>query len=623
MVIGVYAAIAHSGLMESLIPDPSCTYYNLLVQGFRDGHLSLRKDVPPELGRLSDPYDPSANAVYRTQPDGAHDLSYYRGRFYLYFGVTPVFLLFWPLSALTGDFLFSRQAATIFCSLGFLAAVGLLRSVWQRYFAEVNAGVVAACALALGLASGIPLLLSESEIYQVAISCGYMLGMLGLVGIWRALHSMETGWRWVAMASLAYGLAVGARPSLLFCAVVLLVPVIQARCERRRIRVLLLAAIIPIGIVGVGLLLYNALRFDDLFEFGQRYQLAANRPNTMQYFSPRYLWFNLRVYFFESVEWSRTFPFAQSMTAVPAPSGHGGMEGGFGILTNVPLVWLALAAPLACRGQLSSSGRGLRWFVTAVGLQFWICVLTVGAFWWASFRYVVDFLPALVMLSGIGILWLEGGLIRSSEPKRAWRLVMRAGWGLLLAFSVAVNLFVALSHRAEMHHRLGQVLTRGGRLTEAIAEIEVALRLRPGYAEAHRDLAIALQASGHVPAALDHYERAHQLNPADLVVQNNLAWLLAIRIPTEAGNPRRALELARGVCQKDGYQTISYLDTLAVAHAANAQFEQAISIALRALARARLSGQSRLTGQIEERLELYQAGRAYQESVGETGRSKP
>ena len=95
--------------------------------------------------------------------------------------------------------------------------------------------MVAACALALGLATGVPVLLPRSDVYEVAISCGYMLTMLALGAIWCALHETERRWRWLAAASVAYGLAVGARPSLLFGAIILLVPVAQAWRERRRI----------------------------------------------------------------------------------------------------------------------------------------------------------------------------------------------------------------------------------------------------------------------------------------------------------------------------------------------------------------------------------------------------
>ena len=68
LVIGVYAYMAQSGLLELLSPSAADTYYNLLVRGFRAGHLSLQKEVPPGLAQLADPYDATANAPYRLMP---------------------------------------------------------------------------------------------------------------------------------------------------------------------------------------------------------------------------------------------------------------------------------------------------------------------------------------------------------------------------------------------------------------------------------------------------------------------------------------------------------------------------------------------------------------------------
>jgi len=76
-------------------------HYNLLVRGFQHGQLSLDKVAPPQLATLPDPYDPVANGRYRTG-NGLHDMTYYKGRLYLYFGVAPALLLFWPWAALTG-----------------------------------------------------------------------------------------------------------------------------------------------------------------------------------------------------------------------------------------------------------------------------------------------------------------------------------------------------------------------------------------------------------------------------------------------------------------------------------------------------------------------------------------
>ena len=120
-------------------------------------------------------------------------------------------------------------------------------------------------------------ILARADVYEVAISCGYALTMLALAGAVGGVPPAERRGRWLAAASLAYGLAVGARPNLLFGAVILLVPVAQAWREGRRIWAPLLAATGPITCIGLGLMLYNALRFDNPFEFGVRYQLPAVR----------------------------------------------------------------------------------------------------------------------------------------------------------------------------------------------------------------------------------------------------------------------------------------------------------------------------------------------------------
>jgi tetratricopeptide repeat protein len=525
LVIGVYAYMAQSGLLELLSPRAADTYYNLLVRGFRTGQLSLQKEVPPGLGQLADPYDSTANAPYRLMPYRLHDLSYYKGRLYLYFGVTPALILFWPFAALTGQYLFHRQAVAIFCAIGFLASIGLLHALWRRYFAEVSVGVVAACALALGLATGVPILLSQADMYQVPIACGYMLMMLTLGAIWCALHEPDTRKRsgWLVAASVTYGLAVGARPSLLFGAVILLIPVAHAWRERQQILAPLLAATGPILFIGSGLMLYNYLRFDNPFEFGLRYQLGGQQQDTLQFFDLHDFWFNVRVYFLEPVRWSRQFPFVGRIVQPPLPPGHGNVEGAFGILTNTPLVWLALAVPLAWRDRPLKDGRALSWFVTAVVLIFGTGALTITFYCYTCVRYEVEFLPALMLLAVIGILGFE----RALADRRAQRCAARLIWGLLLVFSVVFNLLASVEYHAEAHHIQGVTLFQEGDLAGAIKQYEEALHLYPNYAKAHLNLGVALEQTGRVQEAIEQYEQALRINPDLIKARDALARLQA------------------------------------------------------------------------------------------------
>ncbi len=522
LVIGVYAYVAQSGLLELFITDPSEVYYNLLVQGFQAGHLSLKKEVPVALTQLPDPYDPTASAVYQDPPYRMLDLSYYKGKVYLYFGVTPALLLFWPFVALTGHYLFHREAAEIFCVIGFLTSVGLLRALWCRYFAGVSAWIVVACTLALGLASGLPLVLSRADVYEVPISCGYMLTMLALSAIWCALRGPERRHWWLAAASLAYGLAVGSRPNLLFGGVILLIPVVQAWRERRRVWTLLIAAVLPITLVGLGLMLYNALRFNNPFEFGLRYQLAGDRQITRQFFNLHDLWFNFCVYFLEPAHWSARFPFVHDIIVPSRPAGYGQVRSPFGVLTNIPLVWLALVVPLAWRNQSGPVAPILRWFVMTVALLFGICALTLSSFFASSFRYELEFLPALVLLAVIGILATE----RALPQRTPWRRAVRCGWGLLLTFSIVFNLSVCVEPHAKTHYYLGNALEQTGDIQGAIGQFQQAVRLTPDFAEGHNGLGLALFLVSQPQEATEQFEQALRAKPDYPEAHFNLALAL-------------------------------------------------------------------------------------------------
>ena len=533
LVVAVYVSGSHSGTLELSATRAADTYYNLLVQGFRDGQLSLKKDVPSGLAQLADPYNPAANVLYRSARYGIEELSYYKGRLYLYFGVTPALILFWPFVALTGHYLFHREAVPILCAIGFLASMGLLCAMWRRYFSEVSVWVVAACALALGLATGVPVMLFRSDVYEVAISCGYMLTMLALAAIWFALHEPERRCRWLAAASVAYGLAVGARPSLLFGAVILLVPVAQAWGERRRIWALLIAATGPIILIGLGLMLYNALRFDSPFEFGQSYVISGSREDTVEHFNLRYLWFNFRVYFLEPARWSSRFPFVSEIAVPPLPAGHGWVETPFGLLTNIPLVWLALAVPVAWRSRSTEVRSILCRFLVAVVLLFGICALTIGLYYAACFRYEGEFAPTLVLLAVIGILGLE----RALADRPTWRCAARLGWSLLLGFSVAFNFLAAIKPYAAAQNNLGIVSQQGGKIEDAIVRYERALRLDPDNFEADNNLGTVLFNLGKTQEAIDHYERALRIKPNYAEAHKNLGHALL-----ETGKIQEAIE---------------------------------------------------------------------------------
>src|ERR1700690_2751357 len=86
VIVWAYAYLSTSrlGLLFRFPGPDSQEYYHYLTEGFVHGHLAMNVAPPPALAALPNPYDPAARA--RIGELGLHDVSYYKGRYYLYFG---------------------------------------------------------------------------------------------------------------------------------------------------------------------------------------------------------------------------------------------------------------------------------------------------------------------------------------------------------------------------------------------------------------------------------------------------------------------------------------------------------------------------------------------------------
>src|SRR5690606_6351600 len=89
---------------------------------------------------------------------------------------------------------------------------------------------------------------------------------------------------------------------------------------------------------------------------------------------------------------------------------------------------------------------------------------------------------------------------------------------------------------ANLHAQTAQAYQDAGRLEEAIAELEKALRLGPRFVDLRVRLARLLRATGQLERAEDHYRKALRDNP-----DYTEAHLQLCRTLLDAGRPRDAL----------------------------------------------------------------------------------
>jgi tetratricopeptide (TPR) repeat protein len=155
---------------------------------------------------------------------------------------------------------------------------------------------------------------------------------------------------------------------------------------------------------------------------------------------------------------------------------------------------------------------------------------------------------------------------------------------------------------------LGNVLLQKGSMDEAIAQFRQALQLNPDCAAAHINLGNALLQKGSAAGAIAHYQRALQTEPTNLVVQNNLAWVLATCPEGALRNGNKAVELARQADTLAGGENPTILHTLAAALAEAGRFAEAVETAQRASHLAETQSNPDLARQLQSEIKLYQLG---------------
>lgn len=402
-------------------------YYRLLVRGWRNGHLHLDKAPSPELLALPDPYDPKLNGPHRLG-----DASYFKGKYYLYFGAAPAATLMFPFHLLTGREMTTGAAVFVFGGTAFVAASGLWLALRRRYFPRSAPWMAPLGLLALGLGTHLLALAQRPRFWELPIAAGIAFLMLALAAVYQVLHGRRRLLA-MAMAGLCLGLATASRPTCLFAAPLLVAPLWFAWRHREAAGMpawwrLALAAAAPLGACGAAMMLHNFARFENPLEFGQNYQLSGAYEGQLQHFSVRFLLHNIAVYFFQLPGWTWEFPFVFARTVPANIPGYFGTEEVSGLAVTFPFVWFALAMPLAWWHRTDEEARP---FAAAIGAIAG-CVLPVAGlllcYFSTTMRYQADYATALALLALVGLLALERWAQLSVAMKSASRLPTPFSW---------------------------------------------------------------------------------------------------------------------------------------------------------------------------------------------------
>jgi hypothetical protein len=377
-------------------------HYQYLVDGFLAGHASLSVQPAPELLKLKDPYDPEQNGPWRLW-----DASLYKGKYYLYFGPTPVLLML-PWQVIFGQPLPQRLAVAAFAIAAMAALALLVAGIRRRHFdtlSPVTAGGILIVALC---ASWLPVTIRRPDVWELPVAAACACLWWALYFLWRCLES-RNGRAWALAAGAAVALMLGSRPTAVFAGAAILALLFNVRRPGDP-RFPLAAAIAAAG--GLALLAYNLERFGRPFEFGQSYQLWGSDERNVVHFSLLYFPYNAWVYLFSLPDLSPYFPFVLAVPSGGWPKGYLGIDEMHGALVAIPVQLASFAAiAWAWKNRGDPEAVALRRTIWAAALAsvFATCILFCYA--GAVSRYITEVFAGCTVVATIGLMAIFTGSV--------------------------------------------------------------------------------------------------------------------------------------------------------------------------------------------------------------------
>ena len=255
-------------------------FYNLIVDALKNKELYIAtvKDYPKL--KMDNIYKNFDIVFYRNiKYKNLLDTSYYKGKIYLYFGITPVLLFYLPFNLITNLYLTDNFIIFILSCLTFLVSLLLLKKITTSLNFNVQKPIVILSVFTVGLCNYIPFLIIRSCIFEVAILTANVLLLLSFLFLYFYLQTTEKNKQYffLLLISVFLSLSVGARPFYIFHIPLFFILILLFKYNQTKdIKTILKTSfvfIIPCIFYGTVLALYNYLRFDSIFEFGFKYTL--------------------------------------------------------------------------------------------------------------------------------------------------------------------------------------------------------------------------------------------------------------------------------------------------------------------------------------------------------------
>ncbi len=389
--------------------------FDALVKG--QAHM----DVPVDeaLLALENPYDPTQRA--ESGAPVMFDYALHEGRYYAYFGLTPVLVFYAPFCLLTGYLPSYTTAACFFAMLSMLAAFLCVWEMARRFVKAPSLLMLCLTAGAVALGSNVLMVQACADRYYLSIASMQAFFFLTLWAGFAAVRQKKRLPRtaWFALCAVFTFLCVWSRATGALAAAGWIAPLfILVLCSRRHgwRRKLADAAgyLVPLCAGAAAIMAYNAARFGSPLTFGQTWQLTLEDIHYNR-LSLRDIGHAIYYYFFDGLRLTGEFPYITTAAAYINRSGNWfyGVANA-GALT-MPVTWGLLL--ICCLPEKKRRGQMAVYLTAAL---FTLPLALSGyAIAGVAQRYVCDIQPTLCLAGGMVLLALSSRDIQENRGHTA------------------------------------------------------------------------------------------------------------------------------------------------------------------------------------------------------------
>ncbi len=379
--------------------------YQQLAESFEQGKLYLLTEPDAGLLAMDNPYDTYQRNHLKIK--FLWDRVLYNGKYYVYFGVLPELLFYYPWHMLTGGD-FSTFVGIFLCGVALIAGFFYLYQCIIRRWFRKTPYIVYLCAVVLSAVGcgALPAMI-RPDFYSLPILMAEALSVWGFA-LWVAFGLYKKS-RYLLAGSLCMALVAGCRPQQLAMSFIA-IPLFYREVFRERSLFSkksvgrTAAFILPYIVAAIGVMCYNAARFDSPFDFGANYNLTTNDMTQRGFVAGR-TFLGIFAFLFQTPKTSAVFPFIEQVNVNTSYLGTTITEGMCGGLLVCNLFLLPVFLVFLKAKGLWCSGCARR--ITLAALLMTLVIIIADTQMAGILpRYIMDFGWALFMAASICVFAL-------------------------------------------------------------------------------------------------------------------------------------------------------------------------------------------------------------------------